>query len=127
MTTPQAKLRFRERAISALLTCRTIKKAAEEADVSERTMLRWMKDESFCADYERAKRELLSGAINRLRLGSFDAAMRLHRTVVDRNAPVAVAVSASGRLLDILLEAVKHEDLSHRLDKLEELIEKGDL
>ncbi len=125
MTTPEAKLRFKERAIAALLTCRTIKKAAEEADVSERTMLRWMKDPAFREEYERAKRDLLSGAINRLRLGSFDAAMRLHRTVLDRNAPVGVSVSAAGRLLDLLREFARDEDLSSRVDRLEELL-KGD-
>ena len=55
-----------------------------------------------------------------------DAAGRLHSIVNDEDAPLAVAVSAAARLLALLLEASKFDDLSTRLDKLEQLIEKGD-
>jgi hypothetical protein len=121
------KARKKAQAISALLEAPTIREAAQACGLSLRTLQRWLaEDEAFQTDYARAKRDLLSGAINRLRCGGIDAAGRLHAVINDKATPPAVLVSAAGRLLALLLEAAKFDDLSTRLDRLETLIEKGD-
>ena len=121
------KTRQMEAAIAALLTCRTIVEAAEQCKVSKRTLLRWMQHEQFKKQYADAKREMLSGAINRLRSAGFDAGGRLHIAVKDKASPPAVAISAASRILDLLLKAVELEDLTERITALEESGAKGKL
>lgn len=121
------KTRQMEAAIAALLTCRTIVEAAEQCKVSKRTLLRWMQHEQFKKQYANAKREMLSGAINRLRSAGFDAGVRLHIAVKDKASPPAVAISAASRILDLLLKAVELEDLTERITALEESGAKGKL
>lgn len=112
--------------IAALLSCRTVKDAAEQCHVSERSILRWLKEPEFQSEYQTAKSQLLESGVNRLRLGGFDAAERLHKVITDPAAPLTAVVSASGRLLDLLLKAVEIEDLSRRLDRLEQSVKESD-
>lgn len=120
MTTPTAKLRLRERVIAALLTCRTVREAARVCRVSERSIQRWLKEPEFQQEYQCKKNESLEGAVNQLRTAGFDAAQRLHKIVLDESAPLPSVVSASARLLELLLKACEIEDLGKRLDRLEE-------
>ena len=122
MTTPTAKLRLRERVIVALLSCRTVKDAAAECHVCERSIFRWMGEAEFKAAFATAKCELLSTAINKLRIAAFDAGERLHAVVLDVNAPVAAAVSASARIYELLYRGVEVEDFGTRLSELEKCI-----
>jgi len=122
--TQTGKARQMEAAIQSLLTCRTIVEAAEQCQVSRRTLHRWMKHERFKRQYDAAKKGLLNGAINRLRMAGFDAGERLHEVIKDKDAPVSSAVFASGKVYDLLLKATEIEDLSERLDKLERSLQK---
>jgi len=117
--TAASKSRMREAAIQALVTTATIAAAAAQCAVSERTILRWLAETEFQQEYKSAKGQLLEAAVNCLRTAGFDAAQRLHKIVIDPDAPVTAAVSASGRLLELLLKATEIEDLSKRLDRLE--------
>ena len=54
------------RAIAALLSSRTHGEAAERARVSERQLYRWLQDETFHLQLERAEAELLQEATRRL-------------------------------------------------------------
>jgi hypothetical protein len=119
MTTPTAKLRVRERVIVALLSARTIKDAAVQSGVAERSIQRWLKESEFQEEYRNAKSELLEGSINQLRTAGFDAAQRLHKIILDPAAPATAVVAASTRLLDLLLKSVEIQDLVQRLDRLE--------
>lgn len=120
MTTPTARLRLRERVIAALMSCRTVKDAALECRVSERSIQRWLKEPGFQEVYRSAQSEYLEGAINQLRCAGFDAAQRLHKIILDESAPLPSVVSASARLLELLLKSVEIQDLAKRLDRLEE-------
>ena len=48
--------RIKDRAIAALLTSRTIVAAARKADISERTLRRWLKKDDFQSHLRRARR-----------------------------------------------------------------------
>jgi|HubBroStandDraft_6_1064221.scaffolds.fasta_scaffold874832_2 hypothetical protein len=121
MTTGQSGKRWKwPQVIQSLLSTATIAQAATQAGVSERSILRWLSEEGeFQELYARTKRQALDSTVNALRMGGYDAATRLHTVVVDKDAPPAVAVSASWRLLDLLLKADEIENLSVRLDRLE--------
>lgn len=125
--TGTGKKRQADVAIAALLTCSTIGEAAEQCHISKRTLTRWMQHEGFKKQYASAKRELLSGAINRLRSAGFDSGKRLHEIVNDKETPTAAAVSAAGRILDLLIKGVELEDLTERITALEESGAKGKL
>ena len=88
--------------------------------VSERSIQRWLKEPEFQQEYQCKKNESLEGAVNQLRTAGFDAAQRLHKIVLDESAPLPSVVSASARLLELLLKACEIEDLGKRLDRLEE-------
>jgi hypothetical protein len=84
-----------------------------------------MQHEGFKKQYANAKRELLSGAINQLRTGGFDASKRLKEIVNDKETPTAAAVSAAGRILDLMIKGVELEELTERITALEEAGAKG--
>lgn len=107
-------------AISALLSAPTIEAAAQSCGVTGRTLLTWLQQPKFQEQYAQAKQDLLEGAVNRLRTAGFDAGTRLHKIVNDERAPFTAVVSAAARLLELLLKATEIEDLSKRLDRLEE-------
>lgn len=119
MSTRTAKERFRERAIAALLTCRTIAEAAEQAGVCERTLLRWKKEPEFQAAFAAAKGELLEIAVNKLRIAAPDAGDRLHRTVTGEIPPHPAAVAAAGKIYDLLFMGITATEISERLAKIE--------
>jgi len=55
------------RAVSALLTAPTVKAAAQQAGVGERTLRRWLTDPRFREAYRAASRRMLEDAAARLR------------------------------------------------------------
>ena len=122
--TQTGKTRNTDAAIAALLECRTIEDAADQCKVCKRTLIRWMKHEKFKKQYAEARREMLAGAINRLRSADYDAGKRLHDIVLDKDAAAPAAVSAAAKVLDLLLKATEIEDLSEGLDRLETSINK---
>jgi hypothetical protein len=52
-----------EKAIAALLNAPTIRKAAEEAAVSERALYKWLKEPTFKTAYRDAQREAFKHSI----------------------------------------------------------------
>jgi hypothetical protein len=52
-------------------------------------------------------------------LRSILESLRKYNTVSDKDAPVTAAVSAGGRILELMLKATEIADLSARLDRLE--------
>src|ERR1022692_2410009 len=66
--------RKKEEAIVALLSQRSVDDAARSANVTPRTLYRWMKEPEFDAAYRAAKRAAYGQAIARLHQGSGAAA-----------------------------------------------------
>ena len=52
-----------EHAIAALLTKRNVEEAARAADISVKTLLRWLKTSEFVGAYRAARREAFSQCI----------------------------------------------------------------
>jgi len=55
-----------DRAIAAILNCKTIKEEAVQISVSERSLYRWLQDEDFEFELRQARRENLRRATIRL-------------------------------------------------------------
>jgi hypothetical protein len=81
-----------------------------------------MTETEFKAAYVAAKAELLESGINKLRIAVFDAGARLHAVVLDVNVPAPAAVSAAGRIYELLYRGIEVADFGARLTELEKSV-----
>ena len=110
-----------DRAIAAILNCKTIKEAAIQIDVSERSLYRWLQDEGFKFELRQARREILRQATTRLQQIAGEAVETLHNVMKDHEkATAASRVSAARTALDYAYRAVELEDLDERVATLEQ-------
>src|SRR5687768_3126963 len=121
MAEPEPKLNQKqERTIIALLNEPSIQKAAAAAEVGERTIYDWLKEETFSAEYRRARRDAFSQAIGMCMRYSPLASNTLAKIASDANAPASARVSASSALLKFSREGIELEDLEVRVKLLEQ-------
>jgi hypothetical protein len=118
MTGHGAKLgRRREDAIAALLTQPTVKAAAAQAGVNEKTLRAWLKQPAFRAQYQAARLAVLEGCVAQLLAAGADAVAKLRELLKSRNphaaARAAIAILAAGA------KGVEVMDLEARLAALE--------
>jgi hypothetical protein len=106
------------KAVSALLSEPTVRKAAEVAGVKERTVYNWLKLPAFADEYRSARREATQQAIARLQQYSGHAAATLVQLMAAGN-PAAVRLAAASKVLDLAIKWVELEDITARLDALE--------
>lgn len=106
-------------AIAALMVKANVRQAAEEANVPERTLYRWLADPVFAAEYRLARREATNQAIARLQHVSGAAVSELLRLALNARSE-AVRLGAVAKILDMSIKAVELEDLAARLQALEE-------
>jgi hypothetical protein len=112
--------RLREKAVSALLSEKTIERAAKKCNVTRQTMHRWLKDAEFRAAYMEAKAEMLRTATRSLTRNSAKAAETLAKIFMGKPKPNQSAnVSAATATLRLALDAFALEDLEERLRRLE--------
>ena len=111
--------RRKEAAILALLSQRSVLEAARSADVSERTLYRWMQEPDFDAAYRRARRAAFSQATARLQQMCAPAVSTLGKIMLDSNEPATSRVRAAANILDHAAKALQIEDVLARLSALE--------
>lgn len=107
------------KAIAALLTKKSIQKAAKSVEIGEATLHRWLLDEEFQEVYRHAKQEIVGHAISRLQNATGEAVDTLTEIIRDKNKPPSTRVTASRVILEYSLKAVEIEDLQARVDKIE--------
>ena len=111
--------RKQEEAIAALLSQRNVEEAARAADLSVRTLLRWMKLPEFQAAYRDARRAAFGQAVARLQQGTSAAATTLLKTMIDPNTPASVRVRAAEVIFNHAGKAIELEDIEARVAELE--------
>ena len=114
-----------QRAIVALLNQHTMAKAAEEAEVGERTLYRWLEDADFAAAYRRARREAFGQAIALTQRYAPVAVNTLAQVMLDREATHNSKVAAATALLRFARDGVELDDLAARVEALEQAAEGG--
>lgn len=116
----QGKEREHEKAISALLSSPSIEAAAKKCNVTKRTLLRWLKDETFLAEYRETRKRLLRAATARLSRNAFRAADTLEKIFSGKAKPYqGPKVAAAIGTLRLAQEADVIEDLEERVRRLE--------
>ncbi len=109
-----------EKAITALLSCRTIAEAAQQAGISERNLYNWLNDAAFQNDYRRARWTAAGQAIARLQLITCEAADALQDVFSNKEAPASARVSAARAVIELSLRSIELENLEARISALEE-------
>ena len=109
-----------EEAVAALLTQRNIEDATKQVGISSPTLLSWMKQPDFVAEYRQARRAAFGQSISRLQQATGAAVSTLLKVMIDPNSPASTRVRAADSVLDHAAKAIEIEDIQVRLAALEE-------
>ncbi len=111
-----------EEAITALLNCPSIAKAAEKVGMSDRQIYRWLDEPGFSKAYRAARRQAFSHAISLTQQYAPAAVATLTKISTDPNAPHSARVSASTALLKFSRESIELDDLAERVAAIEQQV-----
>jgi hypothetical protein len=108
------------KAISALLSEPTIRKAAEQAGIPERTIYLWLKNGEFDTAYRAARRESVQQATARLQFASSAAVSVLCQLMAKDTVHASIRLSAAKTILELSIKTLELDDLAARLEALEQ-------
>jgi DNA-binding MurR/RpiR family transcriptional regulator len=109
--------------IGALLESTTIKVAAQNAGVGEASIYRWLQDYKFRCAFRDAKRRVVEQAVTHLQQACGEAVDVLRLIMQDSNSPANSRVSSARTILDMAIRAVEIEDLTSRIERLEQVLQ----
>lgn len=109
-------------AVEALAAGQSHRQAAKTAGVSSRQLTRWKDQEEFKAAITQAKRDVYAAAIARIVDAMASATKTLVDICEDRNAAAQSRVSASRAIVEAALKAYGQEELTIRVEAMEELL-----
>lgn len=107
------------RAIAALLTERDTTAAAKAADVSYRTLCRWLEAPLFKAELRAASKAAVDASILRLSELTGQAVGVLREIMLDREASAGTRVQAANIALARFLDLRELQELEERLQRIE--------
>jgi transposase-like protein len=113
---------IQERAIVALLSNSTMKRAARSVGIDEATLWRWLQDKNFHTAYRTTRRESVNQAIARLQQASSEAVNTLREIVKDKKQPAPARVSAAKAILEFSIKSVELEDMADRVAQIEAIL-----
>jgi hypothetical protein len=108
-----------EKAVCALLTEPSIRDAAKSAGIGERTLYTWLKEPAFDRAYRAARREAVARAMGAVQQAAGAAVNTLKDVMTDSTAPAPARVAAAKSVLDLAVKTVEIEDLTSRIEALE--------
>ncbi len=107
------------KAIAALISEMSIRKASESSGVPERTIYTWLRDPAFDAAYRQARRDAVAQATARLQQVSGAAVQVLVQLMAKDTVHPTVRLGAAKTVLELAIKAVELEDIAARLTALE--------
>jgi hypothetical protein len=114
-----------EAAILALLSSRNVEEAVRVADVTQRTLYRWMKEPAFDQAYRAARRAAFAQSVGRLQQASSAAVSTLLKVMVDPGTPASTKVRAADSVLAHTIKAMETDDIEVRVAALEQAAEEN--
>lgn len=107
-------------AIAALLQNPNVADAAKQAGIGHRTLTRWLSgDPEFQSAYRDAKKQVVQGAIDRIRAACSEAVTALREIMTDAESPSSSRVSAARTILEMAMRSLEVEEFNSRLAELE--------
>ena len=110
-----------ERALSALITSKSKKEAAQKAGITERTMRRDFESPEFCKRYREAFAQVVQDATRQAQQLLAPALSTLESVMADEDIPAAARVNAAKIALDYAVRLTDQNDLVERLTALEDM------
>jgi hypothetical protein len=110
------------KALGALLVAPSIRQAAIDAEVPEKTLHNWLKSSKFEAAYRDARREAVRQSTARAQSAASAMVAVLIRIATKDTARDADRISAASKVYDIAFKGVELEDLRNELEQLQALI-----
>jgi len=107
------------RAIGALLVERDNRSAAASARVAERTLYKWLKDDTFARALQDAQAALIANTLRRLTTATGKAVDVLNDAMTGADHPIMVKVRAADVTLQRLLHLKEIVELEQRIAILE--------
>jgi hypothetical protein len=107
-----------EQAISALVASKTVRQAAASVNISERTLLRWLKLPEFQSRLRKARNEVLEAALEELKILTAEAVKILRDALRSENE--FLRVKAATIVIDRGLKTIEMQDLEERVIALEQ-------
>jgi Helix-turn-helix domain len=109
----------KEKAIAALISCRTPEEAAKSIGIHPKTLQRWLRDEDFAEEYLEARRQLVQQANARIQQHSGAAAAVLLKLAADPTTPPGVKARVALGLLEHSNKTLLVEELAIRVEAME--------
>jgi len=110
------------RAIQALLTCPTQAAAAQAAGIGLTTLKRYLSDDEFQREYQRAVSGLITEAAEQAKRSLSPALSTLREIMENEEQNGQVRVSAARSLMEFGLKLVEQSDVLDRLERLEAMV-----
>ncbi len=113
-----------EKAIDALLSCKTLTDAAKKIKSERKTLYRWLQDDdAFKQAYRTARAEIVRHSITRLQKASSAAVDTLEQIMNNEETPPHTRASAARTILEMSFRAIETEDIIARVEQLENTIQ----
>jgi len=110
-----------EAIISAVLTCETIKKAAEACGLCESQLYKRMRTDGFKAKYSRVKDQMLDSVTSTMQNGMKEAACTMIKIMRDPSIAPQTRLNAADSILRNGMKLTEQNEILQRLEKLEDL------
>jgi hypothetical protein len=105
--------------ITALISCPSIKEAAAQCGIAEKTAHAWLRESVFQAELRKVQDALTREAMTRV-IGSVGKAVAVLESIMqDEDSTPAPRVSAAKTILEQALKIYDLENIQRRLDALE--------
>jgi hypothetical protein len=108
------------RALTALLSCRTVEQAAEQAKVNPATIFRWLNEDLFRSAYAEARCQIVEVALAQVQRSCGKAALSLELVLDDVQSSPSAKVAAAKIILETSVKIIELIQLEDRLARLEE-------
>lgn len=109
----------REAAVTALITNPTIKGAAQQCGIAEKTLHKWLNEPDFSKQVREAQEEVTRQAMGRTTLTIERCIETLEDIMQNSDENASPRVAAAGKLLDFAFRVYELQTVQKRLDELE--------
>lgn len=116
----------KERALQALLVCRTRAEAAATAGIGESTLRSYLQEPEFMARYREAFGNLVQDAARQAQQAISPALSTLQEIMADRGEPATARIQAARSTLEYALKLTEQTDILEQLRELERWREETD-
>lgn len=110
----------KERALAALMKCRTKAEAAEVAGIDPRTLRRYFDDTDFQEAYKKAFGGMVEDATRQAQQAIAPALSTLREIMEDSEETAAARIQAARSTLEYALKLTEQNDILEQLRELEE-------